>query len=471
MTMSLKKLAAGSGYEYLTRQVAAADSTELGGMPLADYYEAKGEAPGRWIGSGLAGIEGTGYGDVVTSEQMKNLFGEGAHPVSGVALGRRFGDGSVAGFDLTFSPVKSVSTLWAVAPPDVARQITMAHNAAVLDALDFLESHAIFTREGAGGARQVETHGLLAAAFLHRDSRAGDPDLHTHVAVANKVQTREGKWLSLYGTILHEHVVAASEAYNSALEAHLRQHLGVEFVDVPRPGGKRPVREIVGVDPALMKRWSSRRTHIEQRVDELADEFIGGHGRRPNSKEQIALAQRANLETREAKHEPRSESEQRAIWHAVAAGLLGETGVQVMIETAVQPAPAAAGGVSAEWLNQAADRVISELEAHLATWQTWHMYAEAQRQIRGLDLAPEQIPHVIEDVVDAVTIRLINLTPGLDPITEPASRRRSDASASIATPAPTTSPAHASLEPNSESSTQLATTVKPLPIRSTSNSP
>ena len=56
--MTLKKLAAGSGYEYLTRQVAAADSTELGSTPLADYYSARGEAPGRWVGSGLAGIDG-----------------------------------------------------------------------------------------------------------------------------------------------------------------------------------------------------------------------------------------------------------------------------------------------------------------------------------------------------------------------------------------------------------------------------
>ena len=75
----------------------------------------------------------------------------------------------------------------AVAPPEVAKVIRQAHNAAVLDALRFLEGHAIFTREGSNGVRQVETRGLIAAAFLHRDSRAGDPDLHTHIAAANKV--------------------------------------------------------------------------------------------------------------------------------------------------------------------------------------------------------------------------------------------------------------------------------------------
>lgn len=185
--MTLKKLAAGSGYEYLTRQVAAADSTELGRIRLVDYYEAKGEAPGRWVGSGLVGVDGIEYGDVVTAEQMSHLFGDGCHPATGTALGRRFGEGSVAAFDLTFGPAKSVSTLWAIAPLEVASRIQQAHDAVVQDAVAFLEAHAVFTREGAGGARQVETRGLIAAAFTHRDSQAGDPDLHTHVAVANKV--------------------------------------------------------------------------------------------------------------------------------------------------------------------------------------------------------------------------------------------------------------------------------------------
>ena len=426
VTMTLKKLAAGSGYEYLTRQVAAADSTELGSTPLADYYAAKGEAPGRWIGSGLVGIDGLGYGDVVTDQQMKNLFGDGCDPVTGAALGRAFRPGSVAGFDLTFSPAKSISALWAVAPPEVAQRIRQAHNAAVLDALAFLESHAIFTREGTGGARQVETRGLIAAAFPHRDSRAGDPDLHTHVAVANKVQSRQGKWLSIYGTVLHQHVVATSEAYNTALEAHLREGLGVQFVDVPRAGGKRPVREISGVDAALCARWSRRRSDIEDRQAELAEEFTARHGRPPTAKESIALAQRANLETRDAKHEPRSEAEQRATWRAQAVQELGTMGIDRMIRDALTPTPSPRTQVSTEWLAEAGERVITELEAHRATWQTWHIYAEAQRQIRELDLPSEQVGQVVEHLVDTVTGSLINLTPDLDPVVDPQMLRRSD---------------------------------------------
>ena len=133
---------------------------------------------------------------------------------------------AVAGYDLTFSPVKSISTLWAVAPQEVAAQVEAAHHDAVKDALAFLEAHALYSREGARGVRQVDVTGLVATAFTHRDSRAGDPDLHTHVAVANKVQTMSGKWLAIDGRVLFKANVAASETYNTAIEKHLHARLG-----------------------------------------------------------------------------------------------------------------------------------------------------------------------------------------------------------------------------------------------------
>ena len=220
---------------------------------------------------------------------------------------------TVAGYDLTFSPVKSVSTLWAVADPHVAAQIERAHQAAVQDALTFIERHALFTRQGRNGVRQVNVRGLVAAAFTHRDSRAGDPDLHTHVAVANKVQTLEGRWLSIDGRVLFKATVAASETYNTALEHHLRDRLGVRFADRPETDpDKRPVREIVGVDPALNQRWSTRRVLIKDRQGVLAARFQRDHGRPPTPVEALQLAQQATLETRDAKHEPRTLTEQRA---------------------------------------------------------------------------------------------------------------------------------------------------------------
>ena len=83
--MSIHKLTAGSGYDYLTRQVAALDATEKGHVPLASYYTERGETPGVWIGSGLAGIDGLKAGDPVTAEQMQALFGVGLHPAGRAA--------------------------------------------------------------------------------------------------------------------------------------------------------------------------------------------------------------------------------------------------------------------------------------------------------------------------------------------------------------------------------------------------
>jgi conjugative relaxase-like TrwC/TraI family protein len=196
---------------------------------------------------------------------------------------------AVAGYDLTFSPVKSVSALWAVAPADVARAIEEAHDAAVGDALAFIEREVLFTREGRNGARQVETRGLIGTAFTHRGSRAGDPDLHTHVAVANKVQTASGKWLSIYGKVLHEHVVAASETYNTALERHLVETLGVTFVERPAGArGKRPVREIEGVSAELCERWSQRRTRYGEALHAWQERIVVYVGHRDEQTGQLA---------------------------------------------------------------------------------------------------------------------------------------------------------------------------------------
>ncbi len=185
-----------------------------------------------------------------------------------------------------------------------------------------------FTRSGAAGVAQVDTTGLIGTAFTHRDSRAGDPDLHTHVAISNKVATIDAngvqRWLALDGQPLHRVMVAVSELYNTRLEAHLGQRLGLQFTEMTPPGrGKRPIREIIGVNTELNTRWSSRRQAIEARTAELSKQFQADHGREPTNVEAIALAQQATLESREAKHEPRSLAEQRQTWRAEAIEVLG----------------------------------------------------------------------------------------------------------------------------------------------------
>ena len=539
--MTMHKLTAGDGYQYLIRQVAAVDSTSRGKAPLIDYYSSKGESPGHWVGSGLASLESTGArwvpesdvadvwaveaGSQVSEAQMKALFGEGLHPnadaiaayvtkrgVHGVAaleatkLGRRFyiRDGettfaralavayrdhnqeagahwnapidaptraairtvvarrkfaeqygrapaddreltgyiaretrarttAVAGYDLTFSPVKSVSALWAIAPMDVAAVVEECHDAAVADALKWLEAHAAFTRSGTNGVAQVDTTGLLGAAFTHRDSRAGDPDLHTHVAISNKVATVDAsgvmRWLALDGQPVHRFTVAASELYNTRLEAHLGQRLSLRFADVPVEGrNKRPIREIVGMSTDLMTAWSSRRIAIESRTAELAKQFHATHGREPTHVETIALAQQATLETRDAKHEPRSLAEQRHTWRAQAVEVVG--GVKELtamlggiLSTPHLPLDATDDASIATHAAQ----VIATVAQSRATWQRHHVLAEAQRVVRGSGHAADTtLADKIADAALDEPLSLRYLGDGDGEMGEPKQLRRRD---------------------------------------------
>ena len=105
--MSIHKLSAGSGYDYLTRQVAALDATEKGHIGLASYYTERGESPGAWIGSGMAGIDGVNVGDPVTAEQMRALFGAGMHPLAAKRLEQ------LDAADLTDASIKAATQLGA----------------------------------------------------------------------------------------------------------------------------------------------------------------------------------------------------------------------------------------------------------------------------------------------------------------------------------------------------------------------
>jgi conjugative relaxase-like TrwC/TraI family protein len=337
---------------------------------------------------------------------------------------------TVAGFDLTFSPVKSVSTLWAVAEPAAAAVIERAHQAAVSDALSFIEKQALFTRTGRQGVRQVNVRGLVAAAFTHRDSRAGDPDLHTHVAVANKVQTLDGRWLSIDGRVLFKAKVAASETYNTALEQHLRDALGVRFAARPSADpGKRPIREIVGVDPRLNQLWSTRRAAIDARRGELAIQFQAEHGRPPTPVEALHLAQQATLETRDAKHEPRSLAEQRATWLSEAAAVLGSAeAVPSMVRTALAPPAKTATIADSHWIAETADHVITVMETSRSAWQMWHVRAEAQRQVRTVEVPGEHAAALVDLLVDEVLDRRCIAIAAPDGIEEPEGLRRVDGS-------------------------------------------
>jgi hypothetical protein len=249
--------------------------------------------------------------------------------------------------------------------------------------------------------------------------------------VANKVQTLDGRWLSIDGRVLFKANVAASETYNTALEQHLRDTLGVRFA--ARPGSdpsKRPIREIVGVDPRLNQRWSTRRAHIDNRRGELAIQFQNDHGRPPTPVEALQLAQQATLETRGAKHEPRSLAEQRSTWLNEAAAVLGGRGVVTsMVQTALTPPAETATIADARWVAQTADRILAVMEKCRSTWQMWHVRAEVERQVRAADVPAEQAGVLVDLLVDEVLDRRsIALAASADTIEEPDALRRVDGS-------------------------------------------
>jgi AAA domain/TrwC relaxase len=229
--------------------------------------------------------------------------------------------------------------------------------------------------------------------------------------------------------VLFKANVAASETYNTALEQHLREALGVRFVE--RPGtdpAKRPIREIVGVDPRLNQRWSTRRAHINIRRGELAIQFQEDHGRPPTPVEALHLAQLATLETRAAKHEPRSLAEQRATWLNEAAAVLGgRDAVAAMLRTALTPSAETATITDSRWVAQTADHLVTVMEASRATWQMWHVRAEAQRQVRTIDVPAEHAPALVDLLVDEVLDRRsVALVAPADNVTEPEALRRVD---------------------------------------------
>jgi conjugative relaxase-like TrwC/TraI family protein len=151
----------------------------------------------------------------------------------------------VAGFDLTFSAPKSVSVVFGVGEAELRHSVRRAHDHAVVEALGYLERSAAAVRRGSGGLMVEQADGFVAAAFRHRTSRVGDPQLHTHVVVANLGRGVDGRWSALDGRRLYEHARAASFAYQAVLRAELTREIGVEWAPV-----RRGIAEVIAGDAA-----------------------------------------------------------------------------------------------------------------------------------------------------------------------------------------------------------------------------
>lgn len=230
------------------------------------------------------------------------------------------------GYDLTLRPPKSVSVLWALSDEPQRRIIRRAHREAVDAVVAYYESQAVFARRGRGRREHVLTGGLVAAAFDHRTSRAGDPLLHSHVVVANMTLTVEGRWQAVDSRSLYRHARSGGYVYQAQLRHALTRDAGVAW---------RPVingyADVDGVPDEVIRAFSKRSDEIEDLMAESG--YTSARAR-----------QTATLETRKAKDRSLTPATLEERWRDEAAQLgFGAEAVSACFgrETLVPVAPEA----------------------------------------------------------------------------------------------------------------------------------
>jgi conjugative relaxase-like TrwC/TraI family protein len=271
----------------------AAYYLEVVASGLEDYYLSADEAPGRWTGKGAPEL---GLARAVAPDDLRAVLA-GNDPRSGERL---VGWRKRPGYDLTLSAPKSVSLLWGLGDVPTAAAVAAAHEDAVDAAVAYLEDAACVVRRGRGGRVRLPGVGLVGAAFRHRTSRAGDPNLHSHAVVANMTRGPDGQWSALFSQAVFRHGRTAGFIYQAVLRHRLATQLGVGFGDA-----SRGVREVEGVSATVRRAFSRRRVAIEAAMAE--------HGAHSKHGAQVAA-----LDTRPDKQAGVSEATLRRAWQEQA---------------------------------------------------------------------------------------------------------------------------------------------------------
>jgi conjugative relaxase-like TrwC/TraI family protein len=252
-----------------------------------DYYRESEGPAGVWVGTRAEALGLSGEVDV---EQFRRML-DGQNPATGEDLGGRMDRRKTVAFDLAFSAPKSVSLLRMAADEATSKTIDRAHERAVLAAVSYIEQEgwkgrARVTREDGSRERvTVEGTGVVGVLYRHETTRNADPQLHSHVVVANVVQPEKGDAQAINSPILYRQAKTAGSVYQAVLRGELGRELGLTF-DTPVNG----LADIKGFARPLIERWSTRRTEILQ--------TLAGRGLSPGSK---LAAERAALESRRAK--------------------------------------------------------------------------------------------------------------------------------------------------------------------------
>lgn len=279
-------------------------------LDRTDYYAKEGDSRGRWQGRALESI-GLRAGNEVEPEALKHLM-RGLSPDGRRPLCQNAGRSDHhAGWDLTFSAPKAVSTVWSQAGPELRRAIEECQRKAVSAAIDYLETDVALTRRGKGGREHVPVAGLVVARFDHGTSRTQDPQLHSHVLVKNVTLGSDGKWRTLYAKPIFEAKMTAGALYRADLARGL-QEIGL------RVERDKNLFTLPDVPKALIARFSTRRREIE--------EALGAASADARSSERAALLTRSRK-----KHVPREELLGRWREEGQKAGFVSESILRTIV--------------------------------------------------------------------------------------------------------------------------------------------
>jgi conjugative relaxase-like TrwC/TraI family protein len=299
---------------------AAKDAQRASGG-LGEYYSECDTRTPVWLCAGdthkAAGLVGLSdaqrAGGAADVEVVARWLDDGAAPTG--ECGRGFGKRAVHGFDLTFCAPKSVSLIRALHGDEVIEKAVVdAHTTAMAEAMEYLAQHAGYTRvhnPATGEKDLVRLPGLVAVAYQHETSRAGDPHLHTHVIVPNRQARGDGKLVSIDGTSLYHEAKAAGVIYQATLRRELNRSISVEWEPVDAATG---MAEVAGIDAKTITAWSQRSSALREWA---ANNLVLVDGQQPTAA-QLAAAQKA---TRPAKPEQLAWVQLRQMWGEDARGL------------------------------------------------------------------------------------------------------------------------------------------------------
>lgn len=342
---------------------------------------------------------------------------------------------AVAGYDLTFSPVKSVSVLWGLADKDTSKMIAKLHHEAVAETLAWAEQTCLFSRRGSQGIAQLPALGMVASEFTHFETRGGDPDLHSHVLVANRVQTKDGSWVTIDGRPLFEYKQTLSGRYNAILQHKLQHEMGVMFTPRMRAADKPAVWEVEGVSDEVIEMFSSRRQMAKPVHDRMVAEWVQKHGTQPTRQQLYEIWQAAILETRDAKKPAESLDSLRAQWAEVVGQRSSEEDQAALEKLCENTARTAAkteqeddATAGAEGEKVAEDKaILFDFEQHheavaaqamemvqsrRATFKRSHVDTAIAQELRGFVFADDQardtaheqmVEHVMESIALCLT--------------------------------------------------------------------